>query len=91
MTDRSIESASSLRYSPPSPLDEDMTPRKKNRAHERLMAFMNRNGFFVSATTLVDKKGKIIDHNEQLERLDLIHHELEKLNETLGELLGVFK
>ena len=87
MTDRSIESASSLRYSPPSPLDEDMTPRKKNRAHERLMAFMNRNGFFVSATTLVDKKGKQLNFDELLERLDLIHFELDKLNATLDGVL----
>ncbi len=85
--DRGIENAQSLRYSPNSPLDEDMTPRKKNRAHERLMAFMNRNGFFVSATTLVDQKGKIIDHNEQLERLDMIHYELEKLNALLERVL----
>ena len=88
MTDRSIESASSLRYSPPSPLDEDLTPRKKNRAHERLMAFMNRNGFFVSAVALVDKQGKQIDHREQLERLDLIHFELEKLNALLERALS---
>ena len=88
MTDRSIESASSLRYSPPSPLDEDMTPRKKNRAHERLMAFLNRNGFFVSAVALVDKQGKQIDHREQLERLDMIHFELEKLNALLERALS---
>ncbi|KKL45298.1 hypothetical protein LCGC14_2357080 [marine sediment metagenome] len=87
MTDRSLENASSLRYSPASPLDEDMTPRKKNRAHERLMAFMNRNGFFVSATALVDKKGKQLNFDELLERLDLIHFELEKLNATLDGVL----
>ena len=85
--DRGIENAQSLRYSPSSPLDEDLTPRRKNRAHERLMAFMNRNGYFVSSTTLVDKKGKIIDHKEQLERLDLIHYELVKLNALLERVL----
>ena len=87
MTDRSLEHASSLRYSPASPLDEDLTPRKKNRANERLMAFFNRDGFFVSATALVDEKGKQLNFNELLERLDLIHFELEKLNATLDGVL----
>ncbi len=70
-----------------SPLDETMTPRKKNRAHERLMAFLNRNNWFVSAVAVVDKHGNQIDHRELLEKLDLIHYELEKLNTTLEEVI----
>lgn len=74
------------RYLTSSVLDSTMTARVKNRHKERLMGFLNRMGFWVSAVVLVDKYGNQIDHNEQLERLDLIHYELEKLNKTLEEV-----
>ncbi len=75
------------RYLTSSVLDDTLTPRHKNRNRERLMAFLNRQGWWVSAVALVDKHGNQIDHREHLERLDLIHHELEKLNRTLEKAL----
>ena len=75
------------RYLTSSVLDDTMAPRHKNRHKERLMGFLNRLGYWVSAVVLVDKHGNQIDHREQLERLDLIHYELEKLNRTLEEAL----
>ncbi len=79
------------RYLTSSVLDDTMAPRHKNRHKERLMGFLNRLGFWVSAVALVDRHGNQIDHREQLERLDMIHHELEKLNGTLEALLEVFE
>lgn len=75
------------RYLTSSVLDDTLAPRHKNRHKERLMGFLNRLGFWVSAVAVVDKQGNQIDHRELLERLDFIHFELQKLNETLEEVL----
>ena len=75
------------RYLTSSVLDDTMTARHRNTHRERLMAFLNRKGFWVSATAIVDREGNQIDNNEMLERLDLIHYELAKLNETLEKAL----
>ena len=78
------------RYLTSSVLDDTMAPRHKNRHKERLMGFLNRLGFWVSATALVDRSGKQIDFAAQEEKLDFIRDELKQLNEKFELFLELF-
>jgi len=78
------------RYLKSSPLDDTMVPRIKNRHKERLMAFMNRLGFWVSATALVNRKGEQIDFANMEENQDLILQELKQLNENFELFFDIF-
>lgn len=83
-----IGKALSKRYGKASKLDAEMVPRTANRAKERLMAFMNKRGHFVSATTIVGPDGKMVDPMLVPAKLDAIHEELVKLNLHLTLLTG---
>lgn len=66
-----------------SSLDENMVPRAANRKKERLMAFLNEDDHFVSATVIVGPNGKMADPMLVPAKLDAIHKELVKLNTLL--------
>ena len=69
-------------------LERYLTPRKKNRAHERTMSFLDENGNWVNAVAIVDGDGKIVNLMADSEKLDLIIEELKKLNLQLSILTG---
>ena len=83
-----IGRALSERHKNSSLLDENMVPRTANRNKERLMAFLNGDGDFVSATTIVGPDGKIANPAVVPGKLDLIHEELVKLNLHLTLITG---
>lgn len=83
-----IGRALSERHGDPSPLDANMVPRTANRAKERLMAFLNKDKYFVSATVIVGSDGKMIDPTVVPGKLDLVIEELRKLNLHLTLLTG---
>lgn len=65
-------------------LDRVMTPRKRNRAHERTMGFLNKNQHWVNATVLVDLDGNPVDMAGISLKLDIVVEQLIEMNERLN-------
>lgn len=70
-------------------LDKKLTARKVDfKSGEQTKAFKDTAGHFVSATALVDDKGKIADLRASSEVLEFILHELKEMNTQLTILIG---
>lgn len=63
----------------PAKLDKVLSPRKANRAGERLKAFQDKDEHFVSATTVIDSDGKILKLQEDTGIQGLILDELRRI------------
>lgn len=68
-------------------LEPVMTARKRNRARERTMAFLDENGNWVSAFVLVGHDGLPINMNGMVRTLEAVLDELRELNTKL-EIIG---
>ena len=66
----------------------ELTPRKANRAGERVKAFKDADEDFVNANILIDKDGNIIDSDKSANIGELILYELRTLNDNITQIMG---
>ena len=68
-------------------LQSVMTPRKKNRAGERTMSFLDDEGNWVNSVMIVGFDGLPVNMANVASDLDSIHQEMIKLNSQITDLI----